>query len=284
MRIAAYTSSEQRDIDLSRAVLSCVGDGDLVTDGNVRDGYDLHSIIGTKSRDIVEQLRDRKYHYIYWDKGYFRNKWPHWWRIAYCRQQPGDLVPHMRFDERRARKQGFFNRLKPWRRSGRHILIGGWSEKCSVFCDIEHPDDIIGDWVRVLRGVTDRQIVYRAKPSWRNASPIAGTKFSDTSRRRIAADLVNAHALVTHNSGTCVDALFHGVPAVILGDGLTRSISSNALSDIERPRHATDAEKRHLVAQMAHLHFNLEELRDGSARNMLLEICEIGAQHVGVET
>lgn len=267
MRAQFFVSDKGRDLDLARAFCGCA-DVTITRDGMPRDGFDIHCIIGLKHLAIKERLEAAGMPYLYWDKGYRRRDWPHWWRVVYNAQQPGHYLGNLNFPDDRAAAQGWL-RLPRWRSRGDHIVLGGWSGKCSAFLGIDGPTEYLTEIVARIRRVgSDRRILYRAKPSWRAAEPIPGTDFSGFGRTSVEEDLTGAHALITHSSGTCDDALAMGVPSIVLGPGTVRSISTigfSCLEDLENPRLATEDERTKLLSNKAYHQWNLDELRSGAA-------------------
>jgi hypothetical protein len=85
-----------------------------------------------------------------------------------------------------------------------------------------------------IRARTDRPIIYRPKPSFKDAQPIEGTEFS-TGDETINDALWGAHALVTHGSNACFEAALLGVPSIVLGDAVAAPISSRSLDDDREP-------------------------------------------------
>lgn len=102
--------------------------------------------------------------------------------------------------------------LKPWRKGGDHILLAGMSEKSSGtrgFRPLEWEMNAIDK----IKRVTDTPIVYRPKPSWKNAKPIDGTVFSPPTQP-LSEVLENCAGVVTLHSNVAVDALIAGVPVL----------------------------------------------------------------------
>jgi len=228
--------------------------------GPLNADYDLYCIIGVKHAKRMRALNRLNEPFLFWDKGYNR-EWPWWWRVAYCSNQPTDYLMSKEFDPIRAKNQGWL-KFKPWvtRRNGT-VLFAGASNKYSVYSGLPEPDVYASEVLRSVSQFTKRRFVYRPKPSYSEARPIDGADFSR--ERFFASDLNEASVMVTHGSGACLDALLAGVPSVVLGDGVTRDISSTSLVDIERPRLASDVERRQLLCSLAHFQWNLDEIAKG---------------------
>jgi len=127
--------------------------------------------------------------------------------------------------------------LKPWQRSGNHILVcgqrdGGWSMKG---VDMNH-------WaletVAQIRAQTDRPIVVRPHPknpiNQHLFARIPNLKFSRSTT--LQQDLNNAWASVFFNSSSCVASVLAGVPVFASDpDCVAWQVANQDLSQIEQP-------------------------------------------------
>lgn len=77
--------------------------------------------------------------------------------------------------------------------------------------------------------------------------------------------LDDCHAMVTFGSNACFEAVLSGVPSIVLGDAVMRSISSTDLADVLNPRLATDAERYQVLTALSYCQFREAEWRDGTA-------------------
>lgn len=273
MRIAFYTpGSKAVEEDLGAALLAGAP-GDikfkvLKNTGEIQDGFDASCVIGVKGANLVRQLEARGEPWIYWDKAYNRD-WPTYWRVSYCGHQPTDYLMGLNYPGDRAAEQGWI--AKPWRKptSDGHVMFAGASLKYHKFFDLGDPTEYAEDVVRQINARTGRRVIYRPKPSWGAAAPVDGAEFSWTASKRIdhpiSKDIAGAHVVVTHGSAAALDGLRAGVPAIVLGHAVTRSISSTSLDDLENPREASLEECQRLMANLAYCQFSLEEIRRGMA-------------------
>jgi hypothetical protein len=121
-------------------------------------------------------------------------------------------------------------RTMDWK-PGRHILLAGMSAKSAESYGLQ-PEE----WERwaaaEIRKYTDRPIIYRPKPSWKDATAIAETVMDRAGPLERALD--GCHAVVTHHSNVAIDALVAGVPA-FCWDGVATPLCSQDLSKIETP-------------------------------------------------
>lgn len=153
---------------------------------------------------------------------------------------------------------------KPWRAAGSHILLAGMGDK-GAWAEGFRPEEWERAALTELRKFTDRPIVYRPKPSWKTAKPIAGTLYSPHNRP-VEADLAGCWAVVTHHSNVAVDALVAGVPTFCWG-GVAEPLSSKNLAEIERPyypgRESGENDRAQWMADIAYTQWNIAEMRQG---------------------
>jgi len=113
--------------------------------------------------------------------------------------------------------------------------------------------------VATLKQHTDRPIIYRPKPSWRNPEPIDGTIFSPRTQPLLDV-LEGCHAVVSHHSNVCIDAILEGVPS-FCAQGVALPMSRSDLSQIESPIYPDGREQ--WAADIAYTQWRPDEMRDG---------------------
>ena len=274
LRVCFFHSSKPRERVLANAFLEGVSEyGDYVElrelqpEVEVATGCDVAAMVGVKSRELYQANWRAGIHTLYFDKGYTRHStsggvrsWEYW-RVAVDAHHPTHHLPKLptatdRLDQLELQ-------LKPWRKEGKHIVFAGSSQKYHDFYGLQDPTTYARKIVKRLHGLTEREVVYRPKPSWKEAVEINGTVFSRGGS--ITDVLQDAWVLVTHGSNACFEAVLYGIPCIILGDAVARPISSTALEEIENPRLATDEERRLWLAQLAYSQWTLPELASGDA-------------------
>lgn len=233
--------------------------------------YEVAVMVGVKSRERFRAHRRAGRHVIYLDKGYSRHKlhgarvWE-FWRVAIDAHQPTARLTGTDCPTDRMESAGW--RAAKWRSQGRHILFAGSSEKYSAFYGLPHPTRYARSVVGDIRAVTDRPVTYRPKPSWRAAAPIRKAAFSKTPET-LSEAMQGAHALVTHGSNACFEAVLAGIPCVVLGEAVALPISSSSLADIENPRMASPDERAQWLANLAYWQWTESEFASGEAWNFL---------------
>ncbi len=139
-------------------------------------------------------------------------------------------------------------KLRPWRKSGKHILV---CPPGDLMCNLRgwlKPQDWIDKTLQSLRSKTDRPIVLRRKPS------------SVESVLPLAVALRDCHALVTHISNTALDAMIQGVPAIVTGDCAAAAICETSLNNIEDPK---KGDRRSLFRVLANNQWTIAEMESG---------------------
>lgn len=244
---------------------------------------DVAVFIGVKSnsKDMLKDHLNAGKNTVFIDKGYIRVRSSdpmvsvEYYRFSVNGFQPLHYFQSIqRSDDR---WQRFKIKLSPMQTNGEHIVFAGSSAKYSRFFKLPDPTDYAGRVFKMLKRNSLREIVYRPKPSWRNAVPIRNTVYSSY-RRKLHQELVGAHALVTHGSNACLDAMIAGIPTFVLGDGITKSLSKTRAEEISFPYYPTDDERYQLCCDLAYCQWNLKEMATGEAwknlRKIILEISD----------
>lgn len=232
------------------------------------DDVDVAVMIGVKSIRLFQAHWRAGVHTVLVDKGYHRASLPGagrgwiWWRVAVNGHQCTHYLMDKQFPSDRAERTGW--ELKRWRRAGNHILFAGSSQKYHDFVSAGKATRYAEKIIRRLSKLTDREIIYRPKPSWLDAEPVDGSTFQ---KEHISpwASLTDAWATVTHGSSICVESVLAGVPAIVLGDAVAKPISSTDIAEIENPRLASDEERWQWLSNLAYQQWTLHEFASGEA-------------------
>lgn len=191
--------------------------------------------------------------WIYWDRGYLRRVFATWlpkgsdmgipggyyrWHLGAFQMDRVRDVPSDRWDF--LKLQGS---MKPWRRTGDHIVVAHtlpdyWDLRC-----------LSRDWsfhiAEQLRRYTNRPIIVRDKES----------------KKPLADELANAHALVTHGSIAAVESAVMGCPVFVDPSSAASLVGLTDLSLIETPIYP---EREKWLHSLAYCQFNEQELCDGT--------------------
>lgn len=273
MKVAFYASDKPREQILAEAFRrGCIAIGDECeiipnNDDRPASGFDVAAMFGVKSRHIYQANRRAGVNLVMIDKGYCRHRvagpdrlWEYW-RVAVNGHHPTRYL--MREDRPPDRLSRIGLEPAPSRK-GKHILIAGSSAKYHAFYGLDDPTAWAGQLVFRLRQITDRQIIYRPKPSWRDALPIPGTHFSPP-QEPLANVLQGAHCLITHGSNACFEAVLAGVPVIVLGDGVAKPIAETDIARVENPFRPTEKQVNQWLRNLAYCQWTLAEFESGAA-------------------
>lgn len=233
---------------------------------DVLPACDVACMVGVKSRRLFQAHWDAGINTVYLDKGYIRGgdggplkNWLYW-RIAVNGHHPTRYLMDM--SVKPDRWESLNVPVAKWRADGQHVVFAGSSEKYHLFYDLPHPTAYVESVMQKLRKM-GRRVVYRPKPSWKEATPIDGAEFSVGGS--MTDVLKDAWCLVTHGSNAAYDAIVAGIPTVVLGDAVTRPISSTELDDVRSPFLATERKRMKLLHALAHCQWTMQEMREGHA-------------------
>lgn len=214
---------------------------------------DITPIVGCSPelREAITGWRKTGRQFVYWDRGYARRVFATWlprgsdggfyrWHIG--SYQLREIA------ERPADRWSALNiEVKPWQRSGRHIVIAAPTRTYSRFHGTE---SWIADTIDALARVTDRQLVIRDKES----------------KRSLQSDLDGAHALVSHGSIAAVESVILGCPAFVHPDSAAALVGQTDLKMIEKPVYP---ERQPWLNALAYNQFSESELVDGALWKLL---------------
>ncbi|BCH33144.1 hypothetical protein MesoLjLc_50740 [Mesorhizobium sp. L-8-10] len=245
----------------------------LTGEPQVADDCEVAVMVGVKSKELFQANWNAGVHTVMLDKGYVRHGGPgpvhvwEYWRVAVDAHHPTRYLmktqrPSDRFDMLRLEP-------KPWRSAGEHVVIAGSSAKYHDFYGIADPTTYVRRLIKRLNQATGgRPIVYRPKPSWKEAIPVKGALFSK-GKESLLDVLDGAHVLVTHGSNACFEAVLAGIPCVILGDAVAKPISKTEIAEIEHPLMVDESSRRQWLWNLAYQQWKLNEFASGEAWNVI---------------
>lgn len=200
---------------------------------------------------ILAQAKAQSLYFFYIDHAYFDRGHGHSYRITRngyeagpIRRCPGDRVAELGMDTR------------PWRTGGKEIIV---CPPTDYFMEAHGCRDWLGSTLETLKGVTDRPIIVRQKPK-DGAAAVTLPKALET-----------AHALVTHSSNVAIEAACLGTPVFVAPTSAAAPVGRTDLSQIEEPVYP---DRDPWLAHLAYNQYSLDEIEDGRAWRMLLELEE----------
>ena len=219
---------------------------------------------GILKKKIIHKCWEDNRTFFYMDTGYFGNEstdknpngWKYWHRIVKNDLQHNDVVkrPGDRF-------KVFNKTFKPWKKSGRKILIAKPDEKPMKFYGFDL-DSWILDTVKKIQEYTDRPIEIRDRAKQRIERVT-----TNTLQQALDDDVF---ALVTFNSVAATESIFHGIPVFTLApSNAAAPVGLQDLSKIETPRYPDSDELYQWACHLAYGQFHISELKNGKAMEML---------------
>lgn len=282
LRVNFWHSDKPRERILADAFLEGVrARGDIGQEIPLPEGLpeqlpacDVACMVGVKSRRLFQAHWDAGIHTVYLDKGYLRGgdgspvkTWTYW-RLAVDAHHPTRYLMDMEVKPDRWERLGI--KVAPWRVGGRNIILAGSSEKYHKFYDLDHPTDYASGLVKKMNKMGSKPVIYRPKPSWKEAVEVGGAQYSHGGP--FADVLKDAWCLVTHGSNAAYDALIAGIPTVVLGEAVTKPISSVTLESVMDPMLATEKQRMKLLHALAHCQWTMQEMREGLAWQHVLSV------------
>ncbi len=161
--------------------------------------------------------------------------------------------------------------LKPYRKSGNHILIclqrnGGWSMRGLNVVDW------MNQTISNIRKYSDRPIVVRKHPGDKKISSILKINHKNvqisSEGKNLIDDFNNCWATVVYNSSPSVASLIEGIPTFLTDPqpqhSQTYGVANIDISDIENPKMN---DRQPWIERLSMCHWNFEELKSGKAWN-----------------
>lgn len=227
---------------------------------------DVVCMCGVKSLDWFAAVHARQAHALLFDKGYSRHLqatgprvWEYW-RVALDAHQPtGYMMDRPRTPERWL---ALGETLRPWRARGAWIVVAGSSAKYHRFAGLVEPTEYYARLCRKIGNLTEMPVVYRPKPTWKEAVPVERAAYSPP-EQPLAELLDGAWCLVTHGSNAAVDAVLAGVPTIVLGGAPTRPISATEIEAVTEPRLALEDERLAWASALAWCQWTRAEIARG---------------------
>ena len=214
---------------------------------------------------IIKNCLKNNYNFVYIDHAYFNSG--HKTQIPNYRILINKLNAKEIIDRPDDRLKTHNIEIKPWNKSGNHILVCPPSESSKYFHNCH---DWLDKTLEELKKYTDRQIIIRTKPNEVNVNSVDGilhpvqnprwlrTKIPSTPLQN---HLNNCHAVITYNSNISLDAVLNGVPVFISDINVAYPMGLTDLSKIESPIYPDN--RYEWCKHLAYCQFNMNEIRSG---------------------
>lgn len=204
-----------------------------------------------ESDRILAQAKAQSMYFFYMDHAYFNRGHGKSYRITRNRYEAGPIrkCPTDRLAELAVE-------VRPWQKSGRDIIV---CPPTDYFIEAHDCADWLDTTLEALRNFTDRPVTIREKPQ------------PGESVVPLKTALKSAHALVTHSSNVAIEAACLGTPVFVNPASAAAPIGQTELSAIESPVYP---DREPWLAHLAYNQFSFDEIREGEAWRLLLELEE----------
>ena len=168
----------------------------------------------------------------------------------------------------RSKKLGIF--LKPWKKTGEHVLICGQHSKSEQWSLRPPPEVWLQNLVDEIKKHTDRKIIFRPHPrdfQWCKNREISGI-FTNFPKKILGTaddydhenDFTSAWCVVNPSSNTGILAAINGIPVLCDSDSLAWEISMKFPEKIESPDYV---DRTHWLEKISHTEWSIEEIQAG---------------------
>lgn len=204
-----------------------------------------------QSDRILAQAKREGIYFFYIDHAYFNRGHGKTYRITRNGYEAGPIrdCPDDRISELGVGTE-------PWRTSGREIIV---CPPTDYFMQAHGCPDWLENTLATLKEHTDRPIRIRTKPKAGEAAV------------PLAVALKKAHALVTHSSNVAIEAACLGTPVFVDEASAAAPVALTDLTQIEDPVYP---DRERWLAHLGYNQFGFDEIADGRAWQMLLELEE----------
>lgn len=221
---------------------------------------------GILKHKIMKRCWDDGRDFYYVDSGYFGNQksqlnpmgWKYWHRVVKNNLQHNEIVnrPGDRWER-------FKQKIEPWKKDGRSILVAAPDEKPCKFYGITK-DEWVKQTVETIKQHTDRPVIVRER------APNRIDRIQNSTLKQALDN--DVFALVTFNSVAATESVLYGIPAFTLApSNAAKPVTLQDLTKIDTPYYP-DTDKRYAWAShLAYGQFHVSELKDGTAYRMLQE-------------
>lgn len=222
---------------------------------------------GIMKHKIIKQCWDDRRRFRYIDTGYFGNRAgvgnPHGWKVWH-RIVDNNLQHSQLIDRPADRWEQFKLKTRPWRRTGRNILLVAPDEKPCKFYNTD-VDQWVAQTLDIIKQHTDRPVIVRHRQ--KNI-----VKLNRGSNGSFESALDDAYAVVTFNSNAGTESIMLGIPVFVTAPvHAADPVSEHDLSKIETPYYPDSDLVYKWLCHLAYGQFHNKELENGTALRILTE-------------
>lgn len=184
----------------------------------------------------------------------------------------------IRMQDNGQRWESFGFDIKPWRKTGDHILVCTQSKNFNGaglgHKDYRQPEGWDSFAINQIRKRTDRPIRFRAHPNGYPSEALVKSHFSNIEfsdgKCPIENDLDNAWCSVIHSSNAATESLLNGVPVLYTGLNLfSGPVCEVGFNSIEKPRLSDN--RKDIFRRMAWNQYHVSEISSGFFFNQIFK-------------
>jgi hypothetical protein len=218
-----------------------------------KKGYTV-AFTGFGRMKLIIKLEAYGIPYFFIDRGYIIDDGKkQWMRVCYNSFQ----MERMR--DFSSWRRGIKIKPKSWKKNGDYILVVPPCAKAGRYWGFDNKK-WLESTVTELREYSNRDILIRARP-------IVRDRYEGSKSLVNAAK--NAHCIVAYNSNAATEAIFHGTPAIVLGEAASKFVSAQKLSNVEK---LIRPDRTEWIKNLMYNQFSREELTSGAALKALIKM------------
>lgn len=214
------------------------------------------ALTGLGRLKLIRKLKEANINYFFIDRAYlFDNGKKNWMRISYNSFQMKSINdnlinPRIKVNSKPA----------PWKKTGENIILCPPSKKTGEFYGF-NPDDWTENTYNEIKKYSDRPIIIREKPP-------SSERYSGSNS--LSKALENAWIIVIYNSNAATEAIYQGIPAMVLAeDCASRFVSRVEIKDIEKPYYP---DRELWIKNILYNQFTIDEIKNGRALRLLRKL------------
>lgn len=189
------------------------------------------------------------------------------YKVSLNGQHPTPYIMNEKHNPRRY-YQTLGPHLRPWRTSGRYIMIAGMGVKAAQYYGYS-----LGGWetkiAQVIQRYTNMPIIYRPKPGQKPIVRIHDTTL-DSGQFPIEQAMDNCHAVVCHHGNPTVTALARGIPIFMNGAiGAASHLASFDFDSLLKPKFFDN--RQQFFNNISHWQWSVKEITSGAVLQSYLD-------------
>ena len=157
--------------------------------------------------------------------------------------------------------------LKPWKRTGKNIIICGQHDSSEQWKNLPDMNAWLLEQVSQIKKHSDKNIIIRPHPRNMISIKMAGVQTQIPRRNPNTYDdtdfvkqLDDAYAVVNHSSNPAMEAVFNGVPVFTSQSSLCYDVANKQYENLQNPKKPDREEWAH---KLCHTEWWIDEIKQG---------------------